>query len=314
MKSARQTLLLALLLLAGLDALAAWGFRSGRLGQPWARARERWEELEDCGGQPRWLLIGDSTADADLSVKNLAPALGAPVIMLASVGDFTLLNSLWMVERYVERWGAPAGVILAQVPRAWAVGTPVPLIAQAVPLDWDALSRLDPPLSPWTEAGLAALEARWLPLWAFGEDIAFSLLGRPPLDPAPARRPVIPSRIARINRLAFERLLALAERKGFDVYVVVMPVNRDVYNVESERVLREAVVSELARAAKRSPRLKLISGLPPWFPPELMRDHYHLLPTRRGPFSRLLTAALAAQAGSAALRQPSARPAHRPAP
>ncbi len=309
----RRSLFFAVLLLAGLDAAAGLALRAGWVGGAYAEAQASWRQVESCDCRPRWLVLGDSAAGSGVLEEPLGRELGAPAMNLSAVADFTVLNLSWLAQRYVERCGPPIGVILAHTPTAWAVRTPPPEIVPVVAADWAALGRLSPPVRPFSEEGASLLLARWAPLYYFGEELGFELLGRPALAPGQKANPVrgLPPSLSDVNRRGLSELLALADRAGFDVHLVLLPIGATRLAEPDERRRRDGVLAQLEEVARERPRLRIAAQMPAAVPDEAMYGPRHFRPSFAPELTRLLAAAVRAQPrNSAAPYSASSVPGH----
>lgn len=86
-----------------------------------AIVRSKWELIErgPATDEPAWLILGDSSGNQGIDPSVLSPMLDAPAYNLCTLGDMLTVDSAWMLDRWTQEHGVPAGVVLVQVYDVW---------------------------------------------------------------------------------------------------------------------------------------------------------------------------------------------------
>lgn len=230
--------------------------------QKWALLLEREEPLD-------WLVLGDSACNQGLDPELLERELGGEGLNLCTVASSLALDSAWMLDVAIERFGAPRRVALVHTFHIWERGFQEIALAR-IPLPWGFWNELEPTLDLDPGQTWRSWVMRSVPLWAENRSLArlfrqpgktrrhylvdergFMSVLRP--NPGSVERDA-GKRLARLevqrsfdpselNLRALERIGSLADRYGFEVYVVNAPLYRGLAETEAFR----RYFSEVAR-------------------------------------------------------------------
>jgi hypothetical protein len=189
-----------------------------------------------------------------------------------------------MLETHIERLGPPGQVLLVHAYHVWHRALP-PFATAHVPLPFGFWRELEPRLEAGAGWSLESFVARYLPLYAEHRSLA-QLLMRPwqakrhyrvdergflaasvPLPAGvdrDARRRldwlagIDGLGVSPENRAALERIGALADQHGFDVYLVNAPVYRGIAEAPAFRRHQRHVAALLAGVDERYARVRYV--------------------------------------------------------
>lgn len=95
----------------------------------------KWRVLAKLDEPVDWLVLGDSSGSQGFDPGVLKEAEGKSAINLGTIGNFGLSDDLWMLEEYVERFGAPERVVLIHVYDVWHRRLKTKLVGR-IPRPW----------------------------------------------------------------------------------------------------------------------------------------------------------------------------------
>jgi hypothetical protein len=147
--------LAALILLFGNDCAIAYlkvQPRSTHGPEVWGvrYALPEWQGLVELSAPVDTLILGDSEAQQNLLSGPIADRLGGSIFNLGNILGTTLLSDAWMLQYYIDKFGAPRNVILLRDCMAYESGHSLELMS-IVPLKWGYWDRLGP--APLWESG-----------------------------------------------------------------------------------------------------------------------------------------------------------------
>lgn len=318
---------LTLAALLGVNALAGVALQELTTNRGYWLVHEKWSLLESLEAPADWLILGDSAGNQGVRPDVVTAELGGSAVNLCTIGDLLAVNDAWMLERHIERLGPPRNVILVHVYDVWYRGLRFlnrqPLLAK-IPLPWGFWEDMDPPVTLSAKDERRLLLARYVPLWSenktlsswlrhpskvLDRDFRLTAEGFMPLEEPNAKNVKKDSRehlgaskrkhkpMAALNRDALDRIGALADEHGFDVWVATSPVWEGVWRDKRFRSMFQAVVRQIQAVAKRHPRLHVILPTPATFPASAMENVDHLTNAAAAVYTKKLAAAIRAGRG-----------------
>jgi len=108
-------LLLSLLAVLALNALAFAALEDSAVNIGTAIVRAKWRLLESLSTPVDWLILGDSSGNQGFDPSLLEAEYGLSSINVATIADWGLVDDAWMLEGYIERFGAPRAAVLIHV-------------------------------------------------------------------------------------------------------------------------------------------------------------------------------------------------------
>ncbi len=121
-------------------AVGAWLDRHGtNLGYRYIA--HKWRVLADLEQPVDWLVLGDSSVAQAFDPDVLARDTGITAVNLGTIGNFGVTGDLWMLEEYLERFGAPQRVVLVHAYDVWHRPLDRTLIGR-VPRGWATSARI----------------------------------------------------------------------------------------------------------------------------------------------------------------------------
>lgn len=128
-------LLGSLVMLVLVNFFALWYLDNYSTNYGYWTLHQKWSRLGKMEAPVDWLILGDSSCNQGVSPAIITEQLGGSAINLCTIGNVTVLNDLWMLEEYIQRFGPPQAVavihvydiyprelspvILGQIPRPW---------------------------------------------------------------------------------------------------------------------------------------------------------------------------------------------------
>lgn len=298
--ASRLAFLLAatLAIIIGLNAVVAASGVFSRLDFGGRLIRDKWNLLENLEEPVDWVILGDSSVNQGIVPDQLVSQLGGTAINLGSAGDMLLVNDVWMLEEYIERYGTPRGVIIAHVYDIWPrEATPAAFANTPV---WDGH---EPPLSLGAKDTFDLIWHRYVPLyqsshlfkrllqhpdWISNPPIQIQDDGFAPLygsKPAEieadlqwhvARLPNRAHSVSEQNQQAVNRLVELAETNDFNVYIANSPIYEGLKNNSDFQTYFEGVSNFLNELDESSPNIHYVLQDTPSFASEVMQNVDHL--------------------------------------
>ncbi len=286
-----------------IDAGAAAFLRDRSSNRGYRIIELKWKLLEDLERPVDALVLGDSSCNQGLDPTHFSRLTGLKTLNLCTIGHMTALGDLLMLRTYLRRHGPPKLVLvihaystyrrdiktamLARVPdlrllwkqkvvsidlAAWRVI----LAARLLPLYSQHQTLREMIMRPWeirpsrlNTNQLGFMSSRRSKPRLVNKDTAMHLriLRRSP-------RPLTPS-----NRAAVRQMAALAESRGFDLYLLNSPVHDKLQRHKRFRKHQKQLRQELLKVIRPYRRVRYPAKTFP-FPVRRMRNADHL--TRKG--------------------------------
>ena len=245
--------------------------------------RKKWYMLEHLDRPVDLLILGDSSANQGVDPEHWSNTSGETAINLATIGNATVVNDAWMLESYLDRFGPPEKVAIVHVYDIWHRGL-TPDVAVQIPFKfiWNRLS----PYFDDNYIRRAVIE--WLFPIYFQDVTVPNLIKNPwqrasegalpdPLDTGfSAAHPPNPDAViqdtqghldfvktnefelSRVNASALRRIVTLADRHGFDVYLANSPMHEDLPVDAFFSDYYSHLKSTLSELTSKSPRVHLV--------------------------------------------------------
>jgi hypothetical protein len=80
---------------------------------------QKWNLLDGLEAPVDWLVLGDSSCSQGVMPEVFMNELNQSAINLCTTGDMGTLDNLWMLEEYIQRFGAPKNVLVVQTFDMW---------------------------------------------------------------------------------------------------------------------------------------------------------------------------------------------------
>jgi len=84
-----------------------------------SRVGQKWQMIEYLPRPVDWVVLGDSSCGQGIRPDILATELGGTAANFCTVANATVVNDAWMLQRYIEKFGPPKGVVLFHVFHVW---------------------------------------------------------------------------------------------------------------------------------------------------------------------------------------------------
>jgi hypothetical protein len=271
--------------------------------------REKWHLVQSMDAPVDTLVVGDSSALMGVVSGEMGHEMGGTVMNLATIGAMGALDDAWMLQVYLERFGAPQRVVIVHNYEVWEF-EPLEEAIFYIPISQVRGKSLQPEmemsLSGRFEWGLA----RNVPLYyeaaafrekltalAFGEEEDAGRFELPyeleaggyakvdKANPGEVRRGVgrqlkaIEGKtftISEINAAALESMIALGEQYQFEIYIADGPVAADLHNTETFQEFALSMEAYFTQVGQKHDHVNYL-GTIATFPNEQMRDYVHTI-------------------------------------
>lgn len=253
------------------------------------------------------LVLGDSSCNQGVNPVTLARALGDQrAVNLCTIGDMLALNDAWMLQSYLERFGAPKRVVIVHVYDIWSRDFEWSRVG-SIPVGVLGLRKLRPEIQLKRWQLRSYLESRYFPLYSSNLSLRARLrAGDPRLRNVPGPRQVdslgfladtaaFPDsveldrqghlkflatesfQLSGDNRRGLTRIARLAEEHDFDVYLASAPVYDRLAEEPRFQAYLAQVHEALASASGEGSRVHLVFEQPMTFPASQMQNADHLV-------------------------------------
>lgn len=280
---------------------------------------QKWNLLGDLDSPVDWLILGDSSCSQGVMPEIFKSELNQTAINLCTTGDMGTVDNLWLLEEYIERFGAPKNVLivhtfdiwhrnfnpvrLGQVPRPWkfwedhSFGTEfmsdkdvrnetfiehyVPLLSQNKTVRMIIRSTLVGKNNPFKS------------MWAMTENgFVPASEPKPEIVYAGEQQQVDfvsenPFTVSFINNQALQEMAELAERYDFNLYLANSPVFEDLYTNSDYQEYNQSLQSYLQDVANQSTSVFHIASVKT-FPADQMQNPDHLIVSGAEEYTRWL--------------------------
>ncbi len=228
--------------------------------------REKWHMVSTMSQPVNWLILGDSSANQGINPVIISEELDGNAVNLAMNASWTLLGDAWMLQSYLERFGAPDGIIIGHVYDVYHRAFNVNILAQS-PVGLDTWSRLVPRLDLSADDLFEIFIIRYAPLYYRnatlqylsqqliqspgtlfnGQEFLINADGYMPVARARRNRVVNDAKdhlrwlertdnqfhVSEINNQALNEIIRLADQHQVHVYFVNSPIYDELFADES---------------------------------------------------------------------------------
>lgn len=249
--------------------------------------KEKWKLLETREKPADMLVLGDSSCSMGVAPEALRGNLGMDALNLCVFAGMIAVNDAWMLDRYIQKHGAPKAVLISHIYYSWTNGPNYWALAK-VPQKSGYWRRLRPSLgnSPGVTARMWL--GRYVPFFSenktIGEIIKSPLAmlsrdfhiqqdGMTPIEKADPENveadmerilPLIKNpkefKISPANLKALDAISELAENAKFDVYIVNSPLYRGLAENPRYREYFKSMESVFVEYTKDKKRVHYIPG------------------------------------------------------
>lgn len=266
--------------------------------------KEKWELLLQQKKPVDWLILGDSSCNQGVVPSILNERLNVSSINLCTIGDMLSLDNAWMLEKYIQRFGAPKNVLIVHVYDAWNREVNRSLLAK-VPLNWGYWQQLQPQLDFGLRDTSQLFVEKYIPLYSENQSLAYSLKfpgeafnrsqsfqleedgfmiwEKPNPEYVEAQRKMHIDftrknkfNLSSTNRKALEHIVNLAEKYDLNIYLANSPIYEKLYENQDFKAYFTNLQDTLDSYAAKSERVHYIRE-PITFPKEEMENADHLV-------------------------------------
>jgi hypothetical protein len=255
-----------------------------------------------------WLILGDSSGNQALIPEIFNHRLKDNAINLCTIEHLLLLNDVWMLQTYIDKFGPPKNVLLVHSSDVWRQELN-PTLMEQIPLDWGFWEEFQPKLTLKSTDRIKILLSRYVPLYSQNDSL-FSVMTQmikhprglfkqrfylkntgymPWNHPSPASveghtryltRVVTENhfKISALNQRALDQIIYLADYHNINVYIANSPTYNGLYNNRYFQIYYKKMQKTLNKNANKS---KLVHYIETsfTFPRDQMENANHLIHT-----------------------------------
>ena len=264
--------------------------------------RDKWTRLLTAGQPVDWLILGDSSGNSAVLPRVLRARLGASSLNLCTIGWFSAVGDVWMLETYLARFGPPKGVLIVHAFDTWQGDVDKSLLAH-VPLPWGFWRKFEPSVALDRGEIFELFLTRYVPLYSQNRTLSDlfhfhwkGFMRRLPLDEAgymayeanpdkveAASKSYLEGIVKKefqfsvSSQRALKQLTVLAEKYDFDVFLADGPIYEGLYRQKAFFQYVSKVRKTLHSIVSKSRRLHYLSRLSIVFPKGQMESADHVI-------------------------------------
>jgi hypothetical protein len=259
----------------------------------------KWNMLYNLPDPVHLLILGDSSGNQGVDPGIIKSETGMTAVNLCTIGDALALNSAWMIDAYIERYGVPKQILIVQAYDVWPRDINIGVLAQ-VPGSW---RDREPKMRLGLKQRIRLFLNSYVPIYAqsislgyvlqnpwkaFRRELTLEPDGFMREESADSQYVVQDTRFHRefvrqqnqvlseSNRAALQRIVALAEQYQFDVFIANGPIYDRLYADSAFQAYFERLQAAIAPIVAASPRVHYILNPPMTFPASKMQSVDHL--------------------------------------
>ena len=273
----------------------------------YSRVRNKWNMLLDLEDPVDWLILGDSSAHHSVVPGIFRESLSESAINLGTIGELMVVNDAWMLETYIEKFGAPKHVVIVRSYFNWGDGFNISAIEQ-IPVQWDRLQKFQPSTNFTPVEKSRFFVTRNFPLYS--QNLSLGGMIKNPwnlfraketeylkdgfqdgysANPENVRQQADiflkgmsqnpKFHLSEINQKAIEHIGYLGTIYDFDVFIVNGPIYEGLYPTPPFNIYFSQMHHELAQYTARYSKVHFLMGEPMTFPATEMEAAVHVSQT-----------------------------------
>jgi len=264
----------------------------------------KWDMLYEMDEPVDWLVLGDSSCAHGFVPESWNEVMGGKSVNLGTIANLLLSNDAWMLEKYIEKFGAPEKVLLVHVADIWHRGYRSSLIGK-VPEPWGFWGTREAKIDLTTEQEWKVWLSRYVPTYAENKTLSAHLLNFGPTkdfdlgmgsagfipgkehDSRRLRRDLSKTlktvrktknmRISKGNRAALNALGRLSSEYEFDIYLAHGSLYEKLRNDRAFSRFYDKQLQNIRKITNKYPRLHVVPTVLD-YPKDKMEatvDHVH---------------------------------------
>ena len=265
--------------------------------------RDKWNRLETSSPIDT-IVLGDSSGNQGVVPSLLEDSLGGSSMNLCTTAGSLVITDVWMLNRYIEKHGAPKRVVVVHAYDGWLrnrEGHLVNVLSQT-PQPKEFWSKSNPRVELSTSESSQLMAAKWFPIYNQNVTLqmfVFNPVGafRPPpitdkgfmqVNSANQSRTLREHNkftkactnsnfsFSEINEKSVNELVALAEKHRFKIYFVTSPIYDQTLANENAKEFCEAAHLWIKQKIRNSNQCHLLFKTPVPFPIEQLESLDHV--------------------------------------
>jgi hypothetical protein len=313
-----------LLIVFVINFIARWYLDHYPINRGYWLVRQKWEILQAMPEPVEWLILGDSTGNQGIIPTKLQNELGGTSVNLCTTGNTALLDDVWMLEEYIEKFGPPRNVIIVHAYNVWP-RTTAPVMIAKIPRPWGYWRKFSPVPKFSIRDYVHIFLSRYMPLYAENTTVIRVLhLGihspqnllrdRFHLEPdgymklaqANPRNVELDSRqqiksvenrkndfsLSDINQASLDQIVTLSERYHINVFITNGPIYEGLYENKDFQAYFSEIQRELDRFAEQSKYVHYLST-PLTFSSNQMENTDHVIHSAAEEYTEMLALEIA---------------------
>ncbi len=274
--------------------------------------QEKWKLLDELDEPVDWLILGDSSCNLGVNPSVFSDEISGSVLNLCTVGDSTALDDAWMLQRYINRFGAPKGVVVIHAYDIWHRSLKRPMLAQAPLMGDEKIDLVPLHLQSLTSRAMMMMSGS-VPLYYQNVTLSHAIqyVWRRAPEPKLTEQGYMPWKAAspetvRVeydqhilftsqneqfimsedNQSALNRIQSLADQHQFPVFIATSPLFIDLMESEMFVHYYNKVWSALEAVALNSSNMYMILHTPATYPIDQLAGVDHVIAIAADDFTR----------------------------
>ncbi|MEC4984627.1 MAG: hypothetical protein SAJ37_13535 [Oscillatoria sp. PMC 1068.18] len=291
-----------------------WYLKYFPQNEGYSRIEEKWQLMLNLSEPVDVLILGDSSCHQGVDPSIIEADLNVKALNLCTIADALVVNSAWMLDKYIEKHGAPKAVVLVYVYDVWHRDLNWNVMSQ-IPLSWGFWHNLDPEIEISFDAQWNLFLDRYVPLYSKDQSIKhifanphdwFQKESRDEIEEYGSASEANPKyveenteahfefveenkfKLSESNRLALEKIISLANDEDFDVYLVNSPLYEGLYKNDNFRDYLQDLQITLDSYERENDRVYYLFREPRKFADNQMENADHVIESAAEIFSHEL--------------------------
>ncbi len=320
--SVMATIFGAILVTVLINFAALWYLEMYPANRGYWLVKQKWDMLLALEEPVEWLILGDSSGNQGIVPEVLVGDTAVSAVNLSTVASLTMLDDVWMLQLYIDKFGPPERVLVVHTYDMWVRNVIHVFLAKAS-IPWGAWDNLEPAFEMSAKKKAEVFLTRYAPIYAenqtlsnviynkmFGPGELFKKRFRLEptghmslLNPNPAN--VVAGaekqsawaagrtfKMSAVNRAAMEQMIALAEANQLDVYMVNSPLYEGLVGDEAFQPYYAAMQDSLRGFAAQSDYVHFLD-MTAVFPADEMENVDHVIESAAIRYTQMVADAIA---------------------
>ncbi len=283
--------------------------------------KEKWNILSSLQAPVDALILGDSSANQGIVPEQFTKETSFSSLNLATIGNMTMANDVYMLQDYISRFGAPKEVVIVHVYDMWERNLAHTLLAKTS-IPWYALDSLTPSPNLSSREKVEFFLTQYVPIYAENKTLATVIMNKvfgpeklfqkrmhiettgfmpvQKANPDRVRNDMKKHlrwlenrsfKLSDINQKAMQELIRLADTHSMHVYIANSPLYEGMFDEEPFRRYYKAMQNSLRDLSNQSDFVHFLD-MTVVFPADEMQNLDHLTQQSAVRYTQMLVEAI----------------------